>query len=224
MIKKFFFIVFASCFSFIFSQKKRKEKDLLGDYSILHGKINKNYQPISLGQRIKNYPFNKASKIKIVSYNLDFVKNKSYEPSPPPPKTKDDSIQLKEFYNRPKPIDFREILENQSEKEIIESKTLNLEEISKISHIIFNTCEKYYIAMRSQSGCFFPRNAIVFYDENDNVFEIIEICFQCGNLESYPSKFLDWKNTCEFIYPELEKFFQSKGLQTQYMQKKNEEK
>jgi len=218
MIKKFFLIVFASCFSFIFSQKNKKKKDLLEGYSTLHGKINKDYQAISLGQRIKNYPFNKASKIKIVSYNLDFSKNNSYEP--PPPKTKDDSIQLKTFYNRPKPIDLRKILETQSEKEIIESKTLNLEEISKISYIIFNTCEKYYITIYSQSGCFFPRNAIIFYDENDKIFEITEICFQCDNLESYPSKFLNWKNTCEFIYPELEKFFQSKGLQTQYTPKK----
>ncbi|MFL9833172.1 hypothetical protein [Chryseobacterium terrae] len=224
MIKRFFLIVFALCFSFIFSQKNKKEKDLLEGYSTLHGKINKNYQPISLGQRIKNYPFNKASKIKIVSYNLDFAKKYSYEPPPPPPQTKDDSIKLKEFYNRSKPIDFREILESPFEKDLIKYKTLNLEEISKLSHIIFNTCEKYYITMRSQVGCFFPRNAIVFYDEADKVFERIEVCFECGNLESYPSEFLNWKNTCEFIYPELEKFFQSKGLQTQYASKNNETK
>jgi hypothetical protein len=37
-------------------------------------------------------------------------------------------------------------------------------------------------------------------------------------MESYPSKF--FKKTCEFIYPELEKFFQSKGLQTQYISNK----
>ena len=219
MIKKFSFILFILCISLIFGQKK-KEKDLLGDYSTAHGKINKNYQPISLGQRIKNYPFNKASKIKIVSYNLDFAKDNGYEPAPPPPKTKEDSVKLNEFYNRPRSIDFREIIKTQSEKGIVESKTLNLEEISKISHIIFNTCEKYLITMVSQSGCFFPRNAIVFYDENDKVFEIIEICFQCGNLESYPSNFLDWKSICEFMYPELEKFFKSKGLQTQYIPKK----
>lgn len=205
-------------FSFCFSQKK-KEKDLLGDYSFAHGKINKNYQPISLGQRIKNYPFNKASKIKIVSYNLEFAKNKGYEAPPTPPKTKEDSIKLNEFYNRPESIDFREIIETQSEKGITESKILNLEEISKISHIIFNTCNKYLITMLSQSGCFFPRNAIIFYDKNDKVFEIIEICFQCDNLESYPTKFLNWENTCEFMYPELEKFFQSKGLSTQYTSK-----
>ena len=216
MIKKIFLILFALCFSFCFSQKKKNMKDILDDYAFLHGKINKDYQPISLGQRIKNYPFNKASKIKIVSYNLDFAKDNGYEAAPPPPKTKEDSIKLNEFYNRPKSIDFREIIDNQSEKGIIQSKTLNLKEISEISHIIFNTCNKYYITMSSQSGCFFPRNAIVFYDENDKVFEILEICFECGNIESYPSKFLDWKNTCEFIYPELEKFFHNKGLQTHY--------
>jgi hypothetical protein len=216
MIRNFFTLLLILFLIFCFGQKK-KEKNLLGDYSTAHGKIIKSYHPISLDQRLKNYPFDKASKIKIVSYNLDFAKNKGYEFAPPPPKTKEDSIKLNEFYNRPKPIDFREIIDSQSEKGIIESKTLNLEEISKISDIIFNTCNKYLITMVSQSGCFFPRNAIVFYDENDKVFEIIEICFQCENLESYPTKFLNWKNTCEFIYPELEKFFQSKRLQTQHI-------
>lgn len=216
MIKRYFFILFALSFFSIFSQKK---KDVIVDYSTSHGKINKDYQPISLGQRIKNYPFNKASKIKIVSYNLGFAKSNGFEPAPPPPRTKEDSIKLNEFFNRPKPIDFREIIEHQSEKGITEAKTLNLQEISKISHIIFNTCNKYYITLNSLSGCFFPRNAIVFYDEHDRIFEIIEICFQCNNVESYPSNFLNWENTCEFVYPELEKFFQSKGLQTQYIQK-----
>lgn len=216
MIKNFSCVFLILFFSSCFSQKK-KEKDLLEDYSVAHGKNNKSYRPISFGQRIKNHPFNKASKIRIVSYNLDFAKNNGYEVPLAPPKTKEDSIKLNEFYNRPKSIDFREIIETQSEKGIVESKALNLEEISKISHIIYNTCEKYFITIRSQSGCFFPRNAIVFYDENDKVFEIMEICFECENIESYPSNFIDWESTCEFIYPELEKFFKDKGLRTQYV-------
>ncbi|WBV52897.1 hypothetical protein [Chryseobacterium gambrini] len=218
-MKNILFLFFAFCYCFHSGQKKKNPKDLPDDYAFSEGEINKNYHPVSFGQRIKNYPFNKASKIKIVSYNLNFKKSSGYLPPPPPPKTKEDSVQLNEFYHLPKSIDFREIIENQSEKEIEESKTLNLEEISKLSHIIFNTCNKHVITMFSQSGCFSPRNAIVFYDENDRIFEIIEICFECGNVESYPSKFFNWKKACEFIYPELEKFFQSKGLQTQYISK-----
>jgi hypothetical protein len=102
---------------FIQVKKKKNPKDLL-DYAFSEGEINKNYQPVSFGQRIKNYPFNKASKIKIVSYNLNFKKSSGYIPPPPPPKTKEDSVQLNEFYNLPKSIDFREIIENQSEKKL----------------------------------------------------------------------------------------------------------
>lgn len=223
-MRKFSVLLFIFCSIFIFGQKKRSnyKKNPIAEldyYISSEGKLNKDYRPISLGLRIKNYPFNKASKIKIVSYNLQFAKHTYSQPAQPPAKTKEDSLKLNEFYNRPMSIDFRDIIETQSEKEVEESKTLNLNEISQLTHILFNTCNKYYINMRSQSGCFFPRNAVIFYDENDKIFEIMEICFECGGVETSPNKFFDWRESCEYIYPELEKFFNDNGLKTQYQKK-----
>lgn len=219
-MKKFSILLFIFCSILIFGQKKRnnyKKNPIveLDEYIASDGKVNKNYKPISLGLRIKNYPFNKSSKIKIVSYNLKFIKQTLFEPIPIP-RTKEDSVKVNELVNRPKSIDFRDVLETQSEREVEQSKTLNLNEISQLTHILFNTCNKYYISEHSQSGCFFPRNAVIFYDENDKIFEIMEICFQCGGIETHPDKFFNWRESCEYIYPELEKFFNENGLQTQY--------
>ncbi len=219
-MRKFSVLLFIFCSVLVFGQKKRsiyKKNPIaeLDDYTASEGKVNKDYIPISFGQRIKNYPFNKASKIKIVSYNLKFAKQTLFEPIPIA-RTKEDSVKVNELVNRPKSIDFRDILETQSERAVEQSKTLNLNEISKLTHILFNTCNKYYIIERSQSGCFFPRNAVIFYDENDKIFEIMEICFECGGIETYPNKFFDWREACEYIYPDLEKFFNDKGFKTQY--------
>ncbi len=222
-MKIFSVLIFIFCSVFIVGQKQKSNYSKnpiaeLNDYTSSEGKVNKYYKPLSFGQRIKNYPFNKASKIKIVSYNITLSKRTSFEPIPIP-RTKEDSVKVLEFKNRAKSIDFRDILETQSEKGIEQSKTLNLNEISKLTHILFNTCNKYYIIERSQSGCFFPRNAVVFYDDNDKIFEIMEICFECGGIETYPTDFFDWRESCEYIYPELEKFFNLIGLKTNYQKK-----
>ncbi|WP_379969455.1 hypothetical protein [Epilithonimonas sp. UC225_85] len=220
-MKNYFVLIFILCSVFIFGQKRKnsyKKNPIaeLNDYSRSESNIDKNYKPTSFGLRIKNYPFNKATKIKIVSYNLEFAKQTIGRVPPPPPKTKDDSIKLKEFYNLPNSVDFREIVESQSEKDAEQSKILNLTEISRLTHILFNTCSKYFTGLSSRSGCFFPRNAVLFYDENDKIFEIMEICFECGGIETYPNKFFDWQEACEYIYPDLEKFFNENGLKTQY--------
>jgi len=220
-MKKIPLFIFIFCSILIFGQKKKNNYSKnpiaeLNDYTSSEGKINKDYKPLSLGLRIKNYPFNKAAKIKIVSYNLKFTKQTSYEPIPIP-RTKEDSVKVREIVNRPKSIDFRDILETQSEKVIDQSKTLNLSEISNLTHLLFNTCNKYIIIEHSQSGCFFPRNAVVFYDNNDKIFEIMEICFECGGIETYPNRFFSWRESCDYMYPELEKFFNNEGLATQYV-------
>lgn len=203
---------------FCFSQNK-KSKDILSDYSTSNAKINKSYKPITLNKRISTYPFNKATKVKIISYNLDF-EGGMYVPPPPPPNKKLDSLELKEYYEKArKPIDLKKIVLHETDKGIAQSKILNLKEISELTDIIYNTCSKYYITNYEVSKCFFPRNAILIYDENEKIIEIIEVCFQCGGIKSSPGEIINFNNTCEFIYPELEKFFQSKGLQTQYTPK-----
>jgi len=224
MIQRIFIILFSMFFIFSFSQKKKKTKDLLAElHSYQDGEINKNFKPIPLEKRIVRFPFGKASKVKIISYNLNFKRARGYDPPPPPPKTKVDSVNLEKYYENLKnnsPVELEDLINSINNEGVQESKTLTLTEVSELNSIVYNTCSQYYISLISQNGCFFPRNAILFYDENDKVFAYFEICFECAGIESSPKEILEPIETCEFLYPDLEKFFKNKGLTTEYMPKR----
>ncbi|HCM35452.1 MULTISPECIES: hypothetical protein [Chryseobacterium] len=221
MISRVFIIVFSLFFTFSFSQKKKKAKDLLAEiHRNQHGEVNTDFKSIPLQKRMSRFPFDKAAKVKIISYNLNYKGAKGYTPPPPPPVTKQDSINLNTYYEnlkKYKSVEIEDLIKESSPKGIQESKTLTFTEISELSDVLFNTCHKYYVSYTSQSGCFFPRNAILFYDEHDKVFAYFEICFECSGIESSPKDMMDSFETCEFLYPDLEKFFKNKGLTTKYV-------
>ena len=220
MMKQFFAILFSCCFIFSFSQKKKKAqtKDLLAEYnSSQHGDINKNFKPIPLQKRISRFPFDKAAKVMVISYNLNYRGTTGYLPSAPPPQ---DSVNLKKYHEdvrKHKRVEIRDLMKDEKHEGIQESKTLTQDEIAKLSDVLYNTCHKYYVYYTSKSGCFFPRNAILFYDDKDEVFAYFEVCFECSGIESSPKDMMDSLETCEFLYPDLEKFFKSKGLTTTYV-------
>ncbi|MGE8431268.1 hypothetical protein [Chryseobacterium joostei] len=221
MISRVFIIVFSLFFTFSFSQKKKKTKDLLAEiHRNQHGEVNTEFKSIPLQKRMSRFPFDKAAKVKIISYNLNYKGAKGYTPPPPPPVTKQDSINLNTYYEnlkKYKSVEIEDLIKESSPKGIQESKTLTFTEISELSDVLYNTCHKYYVSYTSQSGCFFPRNAILFYDEHDKVFAYFEICFECSGIESSPKDMMDSFETCEFLYPDLEKFFKNKGLTTEYV-------
>ncbi|KAA2223798.1 hypothetical protein [Chryseobacterium sediminis] len=169
----------------------------------------------STSEIFNTFPLGKASKVKIISYNTDF--RGEFSLIPPPPNKKLDSIQLKEYYdNLKKPIKLIETISKENFKEIKESKTLNLAETLELSKLLFNTCGKFSSDLRETSMCFFPRNAILFYDEDDKVFDFLEICFECHRMQFFSEKATEVNGMCSNFYSKLEKYFQNKGLQTQY--------
>ncbi len=212
MIYKVYILLCSLSLSFSFAQNKQKlTKSAMNE----HVKINKNFKPISLNNRISKFPFSKAAQIKIISYNISF---RGYH-IPDPPKL--DSASLKKYYeNIKKPIVLSNLMENNDNKGVQQSKILTLTEISELSHILYNTCGKYYLKNRMGNKCFFPRNAILFYDENNQIFAYLDICFECSGIEFFPEGISESIDTCEFIYPELKNFFKNKGLMTEYIQGK----
>lgn len=226
MIKKLFIAALVCLFSFSFAQKKKKARDLTAELHLYsYGEIDKNFKPIPLQKRIAKFPFNKAAKVTLISYNLNSNRKISYIPPPPPePKTKSDSVNVAQYHetykNDVKPFDIKELIEKGGDKGIQESRTLTLTEISELTHILYNTCGKYYTGITSTTGCFFPRNAILLYDEHDKIFAYFDICFECDGIETSPREMLDIADMCEFLYPDLKKFFQNKGLTTDYVEKK----
>lgn len=227
MTSKIFILIFSVFSIFSFGQKKKKKAvDLLSEYnSYRDGDLRKDFTPIPPHKRMARFPFNKAAKVKIISYNLNLKRTSAgaYTPPPPPPKTREDSINLTRYYDSIKKnakFELREAVKYSNFEGIQESKTLTDSEISELTDVIYNTCNKYYISVVSTSGCFFPRNAILFYDQNDEIFAQFEICFECSGIESSPKKMLEPIETCEYLYPDLEKFFKSKGLTTEYVKRK----
>ncbi|TZF99144.1 hypothetical protein FW781_04245 (plasmid) [Chryseobacterium panacisoli] len=227
MTAKILIFLFSGLFLFSYGQKKKKKHvDLLAEYhSFKDGELRKDFSPTPLNKRIAAFPFSKATKVKIISYNLNLKRStaNSYVTPPPPSKTKEDSIRLAKYYDSIKKntkFELREAIEQSIFAGIQESRTLTLSEISELTDVIYNTCDKYYFKSVSSSGCFFPRNAILFYDEDDKIFAYFEICFECSGIESSPRNILDPFKTCEYLYPDLQKFFKSKGLTTEYEEKK----
>lgn len=85
--------------------------------------------------------------------------------------------------------------------------------------LLYNTCGQFKNDMRKISKCFFPRNAILFYDENDKVFEILEICFECHRIDFNSKQSLEINDMCDDFYSKLEKFFKDNSLETKYIRK-----
>ena len=211
------FSFFLIIFSIISFGQKKKQKNIQPppppSFDLSNG-INKGFKPTSFENRIKNFPFNKAAKVKIVSYNLDFKKEPIAEPI-----LINDSVAIKEAKNRKNPVNISDIISGNFNG-ISQQKNLNITEIKELTNIIYNTCGKYSSGVFSVSGCFFPINAILFYDENDAVFAHVEICFECGTKQENPKKMLDFKSLSNEIDEPLEKFFNKIGISTQYSENK----
>lgn len=191
-MNKFVIYIFLFLFSFSFGQKK-----------------------FSINELPNIYPFSKASKVKIISYNTDFL---SEFPIPLPPIEKDgDSTIIKKIIaNQTFPIKLNNILGNENLKGIEQTKTLNFAETFELSKLLYNTCGKFPNEMREISNCFFPRNAILFYNDNDKVFEFLEICFECHRMEFTSKKSLEINGMCNEFYSKLENLFKKNGLKTQF--------
>lgn len=211
-MRKFSLLIFVFCSILIFGQKKkRKVVPPPPPPSFDSGnRINKDFRPTSFENRIKNFPFNKATKVKIVSYNLDFKKEPIYVP--PHPK---DSVAIEEYAKRKFPVNISDIISGDF-KGISQHKNLNISEIKELTNILYNTCGKYSTGIYSEAGCFFPRNAILFYDESDSVFAHLEICFQCGTKQENPKGILSSETMCNEIDEPLENFFNKIGVSTAY--------
>lgn len=191
-MKKYLFLISIFGFLISFGQKKYSAKEILN-----------------------TFPLNKATKVKIISYNTDFI---SEFPIPLPPiGGKIDSIEIKKIIaNRKFPIKLENIIGKENLEGINQTKTLNYKETLELSNLLFNTCGKFPNNARRVSMCFFPRNAILFYDENDQVFDFLEVCFECHRMEAISEKATEINDMCDDFYTKLEKYFQTKELQTQY--------
>lgn len=121
-------------------------------------------------ERMKQFPFNKAKKIVLVSYPGGVDLPKKGSPETPFIKTLALNFEGEEKrYN------------------VLEEKEISGNDVDSLSNLLINyTIRKGYKSnIFSDKNCYMPRNGVVFYDETGKVICFLEICFEC--MQSYIS-------------------------------------
>jgi len=130
-------------------------------------------------QRRKFYPFNKAAKIKLVSFYGEAEPNQEVridgDTSAPPP-----AFKWKYPFSHNK-VDASQFMQ---------TVTLSKAQINKLTDVLFNLDERKHIdgIAYPSAKCFNPRNSIIFLDPRGKIFAHVEICFECGRIETSSDK------------------------------------
>ena len=145
----------------------------------------------SFANRLKNYPFERTTQIQFVSF-----KGTS--------KTIDNElVYIEDSLPR--------INDTICYSKLFEVKTLNLVQIEKLTDVFYNYGFGGRVFTMSVSGCYNPRNAILFLDSTGKVFEFIEICFECQRLEVSSEK-IKLGDMCDEKTELLKKLFGIVGI------------
>jgi len=180
----FLFALFTSCST----QKAAKAERLAKELEEINEKDsecgpNKNY---SIKERLKFYPFNKAEKVVLISFD-----------------------ETGEYFNITPVAQHKTI-----DSLIKETVTLKSEKIEELTHLLYNIGyqnPKAKLHIVSHASCYNPRNAILFMNKYNKVIDYISICFQCNRHELSSRKIKDI-NYCLDKYSLLANFFKSSGI------------
>ncbi|PSL25831.1 hypothetical protein [Chitinophaga ginsengisoli] len=157
---------------------------------------------LSFASRIKHYPFNLSSQIQLISFNglVKITDNGEFSFSPGEEQIIDGGL----FSGDPDtiqtvPVGMREI------------RTMTLAQIDTLTDILYNYGHGGNIWIESVSGCYIPRNAILFRDNNGKVIAFIEICFRCGNTRQ-SSEDISLGEPCDRKLDMLKALFKQAGI------------
>lgn len=148
----------------------------------------KNHQ-FSPKDRLKNYPFNEADSVLIVSFDYSSADTTIFYKSGRLP-IKADTLCYAGL----------------SEKFI-----LSVKQINSLTDILYNYDYIGKVEFEKNTNCYDPHNAIVFLDKQGKMFEYIEICFLCERHEKSSPK-IKTGNFCDGKYDLLKKYFKQVGL------------
>ncbi len=137
-------------------------------------------------ERTRFYPFNTSVVVKLVSF--DNLEGSAFE----------HTLPMKD-----KEIDF---------SRITEVKTLTKGQIDKLTNILYNVTYKGEIFTTERTGCYNPRNAILFYDTPEHLLEFIELCFECHERRLSSEK-ISLGDLCNQKSDLLKNFFLTAGIE-----------
>ena len=94
---------------------------------------------------------------------------------------------------------------------LFEVKTLTLRQIDTLTNIMYNIGFGGTILIIEEMNCYNPRNAILFIDNKDKVFEYIEICFECEQTVNSSDK-IEFGEACNEKFNLIKKQFLNAGI------------
>lgn len=164
------------------------------------------YNDYSVKERLSRKPFSQSEKTELVSFDglVDISISEVGDSVPSPPQW----FHGGEIPKKNSKIDRSQL------KEII---TLSTSQLDSLTNIFFNydylRVDKYGIYSESKSGCYEPRQAILFFRKKADIepFAYFEICLQCRAVETFPKKY-ELGNFCEGKYDLLREFFRQTGI------------
>jgi len=162
--------------------------------------IKKTY--FSFASRIKHYPFNLSAQIQLISFDglVKITDNGEFSFSEGEEQIRDNGLLSDEPDTIQRiPVGMKEI------------RTMTLAQIDTLTDILYNYGQGGNIWIRSVSGCYIPRNAILFRDNNGKVIAFIEICFRCGNTRESSDK-ISLGERCEKKLDMLKALFRQVGI------------
>ena len=165
--------------------------------------IDYNFTKFSLSKRLAAYPFRKATRVKLVSFNL-------YYDFRPPTVVLDSTRVIEEKEE----VQMSRVMKSGDFSKLDQMQDLDPDQIAKLSDILFNTCARHSITSGAKMGCYYPRNAILFLDKSNRIFEYFEVCFGCRGIETNKKFPLLDEFLCDFMYEDLERYFNESGIET----------
>jgi len=155
----------------------------------------------SFTTRLKNYPFNQAAQIQLVSFK--------------------GGIDTSEFQDMKMNDCLPMLNDTVCYSKLMEVRTITYQQVDKLTDILYNYGFGGPVYIGSSSMCYFPRNAILFLDANGKVYEFIEICFECRETRT-SSERISLGQMCNQKMQMLKNFFKdaqieygiTKGLRT----------
>jgi hypothetical protein len=144
-------------------------------------------------ERLAKHPFNKAASVKLAAFGVKSKTGRVREDAQPRIPIANGKVALNKL------------------DEIVD---LTKNQIDTLTDILFNTCYKWTINTRQTSFCYTPRNAILFFDSENNNYAFIEICFGCNKMKIGYTHVPFEDEPCNDTYRELKEFFTKLGLST----------
>ncbi|WP_417367128.1 hypothetical protein [Flavobacterium beibuense] len=141
---------------------------------------------LTVEQRNAIFPFSESKRVVLIAYpNHLFMVNKINEDSL--------DIAAASKYYRSQVLS-KWIVEDDDRKRVYfstEEIELTKTGINQLSNLLFNYTtdkEKKGPISVSMTGCYEPRNAILFFNEKNEIIACIEICFECSSISAIKGK------------------------------------